>query len=230
MAPSTSRPNTVIRNSLRGAPVTSAITAICIVVFLITALQARSITDVVWDSPLGSAMILWGPLVEGLGYLRPLTAGFLHLDITHLFLNMLMLVFVGAEVERYVGSGPYAVGYLASVLGSSGAVLAFNFATPTAGASGALYALMAMLVAIALRRSVDLRAPLALIAVNVAYTLMATNVSFWGHAGGLVFGALMAWPLTSQSMRTRWVGALAGLALGTAAVWAATLPLSAPVY
>lgn len=224
MAARYSRPDSVIRASLRGAPVTSAIAAICVAVFAIMALQARSLTDVTWASPLGEAMILWGPLVEGLGYLRPLTAGFMHLDITHLFLNMMMLVFVGAEVERYVGSGTYAVAYLASVLGSSAAVLAFNFTVPTAGASGALYALMAMLVAIALRRSVDLRAPIALILVNIAYTLMAANVSFWGHAGGLVFGALMGWFLTSASVKVRWAGALAGLVLGAAAVWVPTIP------
>lgn len=193
-------------------------------VFVITALQSRSLTDVIWNSPLGENMILWGPLVDGPGYLRPLTAGFLHVDATHLFLNMLMLVIIGAEIERFVGTGPYLVAYLAGVLASSAAVLAFNFAVPTAGASGALYMLMAVLVAVAFRRSTDLRAPLALLGVNVVYTFIATNVSVWGHAGGLVLGALVGYPLTSSRMRTRWITAWLALAASVIAVWIPTIP------
>lgn len=216
----------MLKNQFKGAPVTAAIAVLCCVVFVITAVQARSITDVVWDSWLGSNLILWGPLVDGPGYARALTAGFLHLDITHLFVNMLLLAVIGPPIERYVGSGPFAVAYLATVLGSSAAVLAFNFAVPTAGASGALYALMAVFVAVALRRSADLRAPLILIAANVVYTFIAPNVSFWGHAGGLAAGAVLAWPLTASDARVRWAAAWVGLAAFAVAVWVPTIPLS----
>ena len=220
----------MLRLSMKNAPATGAIAAICVVVYVVTAAQSRSLTDVIWESPLGSAMILWGPLVDGTGYIRPLTAGFLHLDITHLVLNLLMLVLIGSEIERFVGTGPYIVAYLASVLGSSAAVLIFNFAIPTAGASGALYALMAVLIAVALRRSTDLRAPIALILVNIAYTFLASNVSFWGHAGGLLTGAILAWPLTSPNVRTRWIAATAVLVAAGVAVWVPTIPSAAPVY
>ena len=169
-----------LRNLPRTAPATTAIAAICTLVFFVAALQARSLTDVVWDSAVGSSTILYGPEVYGAGYLRALTAGFMHLDITHLFLNMFMLVLVGAEVERFLGSGPFVVAWVAGVLWASASVLAFSFTTPTAGASGALYMLMALLIAIAFRRSTDLRAPLALVAVNVAYTLLSPGVSLWG--------------------------------------------------
>lgn len=219
-----------LRNQFKGAPATAAIAAVCVLVFAVTAVQARSLTNVVWDSPLGAALILFGPLVEGWGFARPLTAGFLHLDISHLFVNVLMLVLVGSQIERYVGTGPYAVAYVASVIGSSASVLAFNFAVPTAGASGALFALFAVCIAVASRRSVDLRAPIALLVVNIAYTFLAANVSFWGHAGGLVFGALMAWPLTSPRPRTRWITALAALAVAAVAAWIPTIPLSTPIY
>lgn len=219
-----------VKNFFRGAPATASITSACVVVFAITAVQARSLTDVVWDSPLASHMILFGPLVEGAGYLRPLAAGFLHLDASHLFMNMLMLVLLGSQIERYVGTGPYAVAYVASLLGASASVLAFDFTVPTAGASGALYALFAVLIAIACRRSTDLRAPIALLLVNVAYTFLAANVSVWGHAGGLAFGAAMAWPLTSPNRRTRWAAALLGLAVAAAAVVLLTLPSTTPIY
>lgn len=220
----------ILRNLPRTAPATTAIAAICTLVFLVAALQARSLTDVVWDSAVGSSTILYGPEVYGAGYLRALTAGFMHLDVTHLFLNMFMLVLVGAEVERFLGSGPFVVAWVAGVLWASASVLAFSFTTPTAGASGALYMLMALLIAIAFRRSTDLRAPLALVAVNVAYTLLSPGVSLWGHLGGLAVGAVMAWPLTSQSVRTRWITASVAAATACVAVWALTIPSTVPVY
>lgn len=220
----------MLKQQFKGAPATALFTALCTFVFIVTAIQARSITDVVWNSPIAENMILWGPYVNGPGYLRILTAGFLHLDITHLFLNMMLLVLVGSEIERFVGTGPYAVAYLAFVVASSASVLAFNFAVPTAGASGALYALMSVLVAIAYRRSADLRAPIILILVNVAYTFVASNVSFWGHAGGLVWGAVLAWPLTSKSNRSRWIAAWVGLAVAVAAAWVPTIPMSTMVF
>ena len=78
--------------------------------------------------------------------------------------------------------------------------------------------------------SADLRAPIALLAVNIAYTFLAANVSFWGHAGGLAVGALMAWPLTSPHPRTRWVTAVVALAAAVVAAWIPTIPLSTPIY
>lgn len=211
------------RQLFRGAPVSAAIAAACTLVFAVMAAQARSLRDVVWDS-VGAYLVLWGPEVRGLGAARAFTAGFVHLDLTHLVLNMLLLAVIGTEVERAVGSGPFALAYAAGVLGSSAAVLGFAFITPTAGASGALYALMAVFVAIAYRRHVDPRPAIALIAVNVVYTFIAANVSVWGHAGGLLIGALMAWPLTSPNTRVRWLTAGAALAGAAAAVAVGALP------
>lgn len=219
-----------LRNLPRIAPATTAIAVICTLVFFAAAIQARSFTDVVWDSAIGASTVLYGPEVSGAGYLRTLTAGFMHLDITHLFLNMFMLVLVGAEVERFVGSGPFVVAWVAGVLWASASVLAFSFTTPTAGASGALYMLMALLIAIAARRSTDLRAPLALVAVNLAYTLLTPSVSLWGHLGGLAAGAAMAWPLTSTNPRTRWITAGTAVVAACVAIWALTIPSTSPVY
>lgn len=187
--------------------------------FLVAAFQARSLVDVIWASPIGTSTVLWGPFVAGepFGLLRAVTSGFMHLDITHLVVNVLMLVVVGAAVERAVGTGPFVLAYAAGVLGGSAAVLIFGFDQPTAGASGALYALMALLVAIAARSHADLRAPLVLVGGNLVFTLITPNVSLWGHLGGLIAGALMAAPLTSENMRVRWGGAATAVAATAAA-------------
>lgn len=202
------------------APATATIASLCVGAFIIAAFQAHSLIDVIWTSRTGTATVLWGPFVanEPFGLLRAVTSGFMHLDITHLTVNVLMLVIVGAAVERVVGTGPFALAYLAGILGGSAAVLLFGFDEPTAGASGALYALMALLVAIAARSRADLRAPLVLVIGNLIFTLITPNVSLWGHLGGLIAGALMAAPLTSENMRVRWGGAAAGVVVMAAAV------------
>ncbi|QPK83288.1 rhomboid family intramembrane serine protease [Corynebacterium qintianiae] len=187
-----------VRTLFHRAPATAAIAAVCVTVFAVTALQSGSLSNAIWGSPLGVRMVLYGPyVVEGpLGWLRLVTAGFLHLDLTHLFVNMLMLVLIGGEVERYVGTARFALAWFTGVTASSAAVLAMNFGTPTAGASGALFMLLAVLVAIAYRRSADLRAPVALVLLNVVYTFVVPGISVWGHLGGLAAGTLLAWPLT----------------------------------
>lgn len=211
---------------LHGAPATATIASLCVGAFLVAALQAHSLIDVIWSSPAGTSTVLWGPFAasEPFGLLRALTSGFMHLDISHLAVNVLMLVVVGAAVERAVGTGPFVLAYVAGVLGGSAAVLVFAFDQPTAGASGALYALMALLVAVAARSHADLRAPLVLVGGNLAFTLITPNVSLWGHLGGLLAGALMAAPLTSENVRVRWGGAAATAAVAAAA---AAVPLMA---
>jgi len=209
-----------LKRVLYGAPATATIASLCVGAFLVAAFQAHSLIDVIWSSHAGTSTVLWGPFVAGepFGLLRALTSGFMHLDITHLTVNVLMLVAVGAAVERAVGTGPFVLAYLAGVLGGSAAVLIFGFDQPTAGASGALYALMALLVAVAARSHADLRAPLVLVGGNLIFTLITPNVSLWGHLGGLIAGALMAAPLTSEDMRVRWGGAAGAVAVAAAAV------------
>ncbi|WP_342318769.1 rhomboid family intramembrane serine protease [Corynebacterium mayonis] len=190
------------------APVTTMVSAMCLGVFVLTALQSRSLSNVIWGSRLGTQMVLYGPFVadETFGWLRVVSAGFLHVDLTHLAVNLFMLALIGTEVERFIGSGPYAVVFAAGLVGSSLSVLAMNFQTPTAGASGAVYALMAVLLAVAYRRHTDLRAPFALIALNIVFTLVSPGVSLWGHVGGLVAGLVVALPVTSTGKKARYVG------------------------
>lgn len=203
-----------IKKLFSGAPATATICALCLLYYVAAAAQARSITNAVWDSRLGTAMVLYGPFVESepWGWTRAVTAGFLHLDVTHVFVNVLMLALIGTEVERFVGTRAYALAYGAGLLGSSATVLALNFDTPTAGASGALYMLMAVLIAVAYRRHTDLRAPFALLALNLAYSLLAPNVSLWGHVGGMAVGVVLARPLTDPRPRVRVAAGAAGLA------------------
>lgn len=205
-----------LRKLFRGAPATTVITVVCVGVFFITALQSHSISNVIWGSALAENMVLFGPLVDSaLGFLRTLLAGFVHVDITHVAVNMVTLALLGTQLEKRIGVGPYSLLYAAGLFGSSASVLEWNYDVPTAGASGALYMLMGVLVTQAFRRRVNLTAPLVLVGANLAYSVFAPGISLWGHVGGLVVGLLAGWPVTSRRKVTRWVtSAVALLAAG----------------
>lgn len=197
-----------------------------VLVWVITALQSRSLTQSLAGSGLGDSWILWGPAVTGepLGVLRTIGSIFLHLDLGHLAVNLFFLVLVGREIERFCGSALYSATFFAGGIGASAMILWLDPLAPTAGASGALYALMAVFVTVSLRRGADLRAPLILIAINVAYTFFATSVSLWGHLGGLATGAVLALVLAARSRRAQIIGVALTLAASVAMViwWVAT--------
>ncbi|RSZ61980.1 rhomboid family intramembrane serine protease [Corynebacterium hylobatis] len=161
-------------------------------------------------SSLGDSWLLYGPEVSagGLDRLRALGAVFLHIDLGHVAINGFLLLLIGREIERFAGTALYAAAFLAGGIGASATVLWLDWSTPTAGASGAIFALMVLLVGITRVRGGDLRAPMILILVNVVYTFIAPNVSLWGHLGGLFFGLLMVFFLVQPQPRVRWAGVL----------------------
>ena len=56
------------------------------------------------------------------------------------------------------------------------------------------------------QRGLDLRAPIALVVANVAYTFLANGVSLWGHLGGLCTGLVLSLFLYRKSPVLRWGG------------------------
>ncbi|WPJ91943.1 rhomboid family intramembrane serine protease [Corynebacterium sp. UMB2355A] len=208
-----------VRSLFRGAPATALITAVCLGVFVITALQSHSISNVVWGSSLAENMVLFGPFIDApSATFRTLLAGFLHVDISHVAVNMITLALLGPQLERRLGTGPYSLLYVAGVLGSSASVLEWNYDVPTAGASGALYMLMGVLLALSMRQKVNVRAPLALVGANLAYSVLSPGISLWGHLGGLVVGLLAGWPVTSVKKRVRWLASALAAVAAVAAV------------
>lgn len=202
------------------APVTALIIALCTGAWVVTAVQSRSLVNTFYDSDLAFSWTLWGPLVGGEwpNQLRPLLAMFMHLDAGHLAVNMVMLAFIGHEIERYFGSGLFSAAYLAGGLGSAATVMVMNYDTPTVGASGALFALMVLLVGVHRRRGLGMRAPVMLVAANVVYTFIADNVSLWGHLGGLLAGLVLLGALFARSTAIRWVVVVSVIAVSVVVI------------
>lgn len=215
------------RTYAKVAPASTVLVLVCTAAWFISAIQARSISGAYYDSELATEWTLWGPavLAGGAEWLRPVTSMFMHLDLGHLAVNMIFLVLIGREVERWLGSALYTAAYFCAGLGGSLAILWNAFDQPTVGASGALYGLMALMVGVYRAKGLDLRAPLFLIAANVVYTAMTPGVSLWGHVGGLVTGLVLLPFLRARRVWVRWLGVfivgilvIAGIGL-RAAVW-----------
>lgn len=205
---------------VRTAPVTTAIMAVCIGAWLVTVVQSGKFIDGFYYSQLARDWTLSGPMVAHGEYGRVIGSAFMHLDISHLIVNMVMLLFIGREVEHALGSGLYTLCYLVGILGSAAAVLWMNFGVPTVGASGALFALMVLLIGVYRSRGMSLVPPIALVGANVAYSFISSGVSLWGHLGGVFVGLPMLLFINHPKPAMRWGGVAATGVVAVLAVYA----------
>lgn len=133
---------------------------------------------------------------------RLLTAMFLHIGVLHLMFNLYALYAIGALVEGYFGHLRFAVIYLLGGLFGSLASYAFS-SSISAGASGAIFAITGAAGVYFFRyrdnfgsrgRAV-LQNIILVLVINLAFGLAGQGVDNWGHIGGLVGGAVLAWGL-----------------------------------
>jgi rhomboid protease GluP len=181
------------------SPVTLVLVAMNLLAY---ALEVRQGADDDIDALLAMGA-LWPPavLVDGQWW-RIVTASFLHLGWVHITMNMLALLVLGAVTERTFGSwrmfAIYAVSGLGAMAGFVGLVWAgWMNADVLVGASGAIMGLVGALVATAARawwrgrdRSSRRRLIwlLAVVAVQSVLDIATPEISFAGHALGVVLG------------------------------------------
>jgi membrane associated rhomboid family serine protease len=196
---------TVAGSRLGQRPVVSMVLiGINVVAFVVTALQARSAMDLTT-----SELYLRGGLipveVASGEYWRLLTSAFLHGSLIPT--NMISLYILGIPLERILGRGRFLLIYLLSLLGSSVSVMVFGAPVSlTIGASGAIYGLMGALLVTFKRLRYDLRQLLIILALNVYITFQFPGISWQGHLGGLVVGAIVgaAMVYPPQPSRRNW--------------------------
>ena len=168
----------------QGMPVvTYALIAVNVAVFV---LQIASRT-------LQYKLSLFPVAVAGGQYYRLLTSAFMHFGIAHILFNMWALYVIGPPLEQHLGRLRFGTLYLLSALGGSVLVyLAAPIGAQTAGASGAVFGLFGATFVVARRLHLDIRWLIILIAANLVITFTVPGVSWQGHVGGLVTGALIA--------------------------------------
>ncbi|KYG01624.1 rhomboid family intramembrane serine protease [Sorangium cellulosum] len=159
---------------------------------------------------------------------RLLSAVFVHMGVLHFGMNMMTLVMLARAAEPAVGSARFAIAYVLTGLVGFAASAAWNvFVQPevvcTAGASGAVFGVMGLLLGWLLRRRDPRWKDLALQAVFYivlfGFVVNASNtgirINNAAHIGGLVSGALLglsyAGPARRRLEGVMNAGALAGV-------------------
>lgn len=175
-----------------GAPVTTAILAVTVAVFITGWIFPG------FGASVRDALIQANWLVEAGEWWRVVTAALLHAGAFHLLFNMWALTSFGSVIERQVGSLPFLGLYLAGAAG--GGVMAFHLHdrnTSLVGASGAIFGLIGLWLGQAYHARHTVRGRLALgqlqmlLLVNAIFPLLVPQVSWQGHLGGLLAGLLV---------------------------------------
>lgn len=121
-----------------------------------------------------------------------LTSTFSHVEVLHIGFNMLALYFLGPTLESVLGRVRFLAVYLASgVTGSAAVMLLSDPNSQTLGASGSIFGLMGALAVVALKVRGEVQSILMWIGLNVVLTFTIGGISWQGHLGGLVGGAVL---------------------------------------
>ena len=148
---------------------------------------------------------LFGPAVANGEWWRIVTGGFLHAGLFHIALNMFALYVLGTLLEPAIGTPRFLAVYFASLLAGAFGALLLTPDSPTVGASGAIFGLLAAAFVIARHRGVaQLASQLGFfILLNLVFTLGASNISIGGHLGGLAAGGLSGLLIVFAERRAR---------------------------
>ena len=143
---------------------------------------------------------------------RLVTSGFLHAGIIHLAMNMWVLWIFGQAMEQMGSRQKFATVYGLSLLSGALGALLIDPDKLTVGASGAIFGLAGALMLAQRARGVPLsRSPLLMfLVINAVISVSIPGISFGGHMGGFLGGALAGWALYDladrpQMQKQKWV-------------------------
>jgi len=169
-----------------------------VVTYVLIAISVAMFVLQTMSTEIQGELVLWSPGVAQGDLYRLLSSAFLHYGITHLLFNMWALYVVGPPLEMWLGRLRFSALYVLSALGGSVLVyLLSSLTASTAGASGAVFGLFGATFVVGKRLNLDVRWVVGLIAINLAFTFViplisSQNISWQGHIGGLVTGAVVA--------------------------------------
>lgn len=211
-SPAAAAPSVLER--LRSSPVTYALTAINVAVFLYAEYRGGGTS-----SP--GTLLRFGALepfhVWAGEYWRLVTCMFLHIGVVHIAVNTYMSLGWSTMLERALGKWRFLALYLLSGVGGScmSVIVAF-LSQPhrSAGASGALFGVIGATLAIRRRHFPDnasfladrgVRSILVQFAILTVVGLTVLPLDNAAHVGGLLTGAFIGTLYTSRAPRNGWL-------------------------
>jgi len=97
---------------------------------------------------------IYAPLMHDVGYIRLITAAFLHIGPAHLLANMYALFFIGRGLERVYGHDRFLLVYvLSGIVGNILSALTISPGVVAAGASGAILGCLVALIVLQMQYS-----------------------------------------------------------------------------
>ena len=177
------------------APITKALIAINLAVYLITVEQGGGGLN----SPGGSLLerwILYGPVVAHGDWYRLVTSMFLHANLLHIGFNMYALWVIGTPVEQYLGRARYVGLYFVSGLAGSAGALLWTPLGFGLGASGAVFGVLGAMMILEWQITGRLAGnAMTWIAINLVidfvYNSSGGSISIGAHIGGAIGGILI---------------------------------------
>lgn len=178
-------------------PLTMILMAINILIFILETIAGGSenATVAVRFGAQVTALVLAGQ------WWRLFASMFVHFGLNHLVSNMVTLFLFGNAAERLLGWKKMLILYLLSGLCGNLFTLAEELMTGeyavSAGASGAIFGLVGIYIAMALipelRRFVSVRNVIIMLIVNLAYGLDDQSINLTAHIGGLLAGTVISY-------------------------------------
>lgn len=202
--------NPQTRQAIRSlAPVNTAVVAVNIIVFIIMSLIGDTENSIFMLTHGASFAPL---IVEDHEYWRLLTCMFLHFGVRHLFNNMLVLAFVGDRLEKSAGKVRYMIIYFGGGLLSSLASVGFEYWSGdfyvSAGASGAIFAVVGAVAWIVIRdrgqfQEISMFQIIMFILFSIYLGFQNGGVDNAAHVGGLISGFALGFLICRRKIYRR---------------------------
>jgi len=152
-------------------------------------------------------LVHWGanfrPLVAEGQWWRLLTNTFLHGGLMHILANMVGLMFVGVFLEPIIGTRRFVFIYIATGILASIASVWWHPATVSVGASGAIFGMYGVFLALLLSKVFPAKQNKAFLTSTLVFVGFNLLMGFAGgidnaaHIGGLVSGFVIGLLITS---------------------------------
>jgi rhomboid protease GluP len=190
------------------APVTRLILGLELLVFALCIVADRKLPLWFGDGFRGSTLVRFGALGGRLGEVEPyrlLAAVFLHANVLHIGMNMMMFVDLGQKIEREIGAARAALVFvLSGVLGFVASEIWYGpMGGLTVGASGGVFGQIGAVVGILYgRRDPEWRRVLVRNLIFAALlAFMPFGVNNAAHLGGLAAGIALGFLLHEERRR-----------------------------
>lgn len=182
----------------KGYFITPLIVIINIFIFLVMVFDGVHIIMPTIDS-----LLIWGanfrPSTITGEWWRLITSTFIHIGIFHLLVNMYALIFIGLLLEPYLGSARYLSAYFIAGIAGSVASIFWHELTVSAGASGAIFGMYGVFIALLTTKMIEKSARQSLlfsIGAFVLYNLangLKDGIDNAAHIGGLISGLIIGY-------------------------------------